>query len=231
VERTRVKNQQSSQAPPKSLIPVTPRGQRTRRSLIIAARRVFERDGFLNARIIDITAEAGVALGTFYNYFESKEAVFRDTIEDLNAELTGARGNRPPGEDPVAAVYRATYHYLCVYRDNARLMRIWEEVATFDEDVAALLYKGKLVFVGRSEHAIRRLQAQGWADPGLDPRYAAHALTGMVSRFAYAWFAQGESFDLNNAAKQLTRLWTNALGLTTPPVQKSIDPIPAGDGD
>ena len=45
--------------------PASARGARTRQTLVEAARRVFERDGFLDARITDITAEAGVAAGTF----------------------------------------------------------------------------------------------------------------------------------------------------------------------
>src|SRR6516162_5242166 len=38
----------------------TPRGDRTREELVEAARRVFERDGFVNVRVADIVAEAGV---------------------------------------------------------------------------------------------------------------------------------------------------------------------------
>ncbi|HEY8047336.1 MAG TPA: hypothetical protein VIF35_23955, partial [Streptosporangiaceae bacterium] len=45
-------------------------------------------------------------------------------------------------------------------------------------------------FVTRAEKSIRGLQEAGLADPALDPRYAAHALTGMVSRFAYTWCTQ-----------------------------------------
>src|SRR5690242_16840281 len=52
---------------------LTPRGQRTRAALIAAARTVFERDGFINARITDIAETAGTAHGSFYSYFTSKE--------------------------------------------------------------------------------------------------------------------------------------------------------------
>jgi len=46
--------------------PASARGTRTREALVRAARRVFERHGFLDARITDIAAEAGVASGSFY---------------------------------------------------------------------------------------------------------------------------------------------------------------------
>ena len=53
--------------------PSTARGRRTRAALLDASRRVFERHGFVNAKISDIATEAGVAQGSFYNYFDSKE--------------------------------------------------------------------------------------------------------------------------------------------------------------
>ena len=48
------------------LAPPSPRGQRTRAALIVAARSVFERDGYLDARTTDIAEQANVASGTFY---------------------------------------------------------------------------------------------------------------------------------------------------------------------
>ena len=58
--------------------PVTARGVRTRAALVAAARVVFERDGYLDARLVDITAEARCSSGTFYTYFAGKEEVFAE---------------------------------------------------------------------------------------------------------------------------------------------------------
>jgi AcrR family transcriptional regulator len=44
-------------------------------AILDAARTVFLRDGYANARMADIAAEAGVAVGTLYLYFDSKEAL------------------------------------------------------------------------------------------------------------------------------------------------------------
>ena len=59
---------------------------------------MFERDGFLDARITDITGEAGVAAGTFYTYFTSKEDVFAAVMEEVNEEMLHPRlqGDRRP---------------------------------------------------------------------------------------------------------------------------------------
>jgi AcrR family transcriptional regulator len=59
----------------------TPRGEATQATLVRAAKRIFERDGFLDARITDITAAAGTATGSFYKYFSSKEEIFLAVVE------------------------------------------------------------------------------------------------------------------------------------------------------
>ena len=57
--------------------PRSRKGVETRARLLTAAKEVFERDGFLDARISDIVERAGLSHGSFYHYFESKEEVFR----------------------------------------------------------------------------------------------------------------------------------------------------------
>ncbi len=193
---------------------LTIRGQRSRAKLIAAARTIFERDAFQSARITDISKLAGMAHGSFYTYFSSKEEVFHEVIKGLLVELMGADGARPDdGGDLVVRIERANRSYLETYARHARLLRTWEEVATFNDDAAALLRIGKLRFVDRAERTLRKLQRAGQIDPSLDPHYAATALTEMVGGFARAWFIAGEEFELDQAVVQLTRLWANAIGL------------------
>jgi AcrR family transcriptional regulator len=61
-----------------------------RRHLLNVARRVFADRGFHGASVSDLIGEAGVARGTFYNYFEGKRAIFQEVLEELAAELTAA---------------------------------------------------------------------------------------------------------------------------------------------
>ena len=56
--------------------PLTKRGEATRRRLLEAAELVFADQGYHEASIVKITERAGIGLGTFYLYFDSKQSIF-----------------------------------------------------------------------------------------------------------------------------------------------------------
>jgi AcrR family transcriptional regulator len=199
-------------------LPVTARGQRTRAKLVKAARRAFERDGYLDTSIQDISAEARVAYGTFYTYFASKEDVFAEVVEDLAADLRAVAEAEPPaGPDPASRIARTNRGYLRAYRANAGMMAILEQVATFNPRLAEVRRAARRARVDASRAAIARWQRQGLVRPEVDPAYAATALGSMVDRSAYVWFVLGEPFDEEVAIRQLTLLYCSALGLEPPP--------------
>src|SRR5215468_12626698 len=67
--------------------PRTARGERTLRKILDAAQAEFGERGFGETSIVGITQRAGVALGTFYTYFDSKEAVFGAVVRDMSAQV------------------------------------------------------------------------------------------------------------------------------------------------
>jgi AcrR family transcriptional regulator len=58
--------------------------------LLEAAEEVFCRLPYQDASIVKITEEAGVAHGTFYLYFTSKQAIFEELVDDLNHRIRAA---------------------------------------------------------------------------------------------------------------------------------------------
>src|SRR5690349_4502057 len=64
--------------------PRTERGRRTLRKLLEAAAQEFGPGGYQDAATTGTTARAGVALGSFYTYFDSKEAVSRALVRDMS---------------------------------------------------------------------------------------------------------------------------------------------------
>ncbi|MBV9193033.1 MAG: TetR/AcrR family transcriptional regulator [Solirubrobacterales bacterium] len=195
--------------------PVSARGTRTRIALVQAARAVFERDGYLDARITDISAEAGVAAGSFYTYFTSKQEVFGAVMADVEEEMLHPRILEPADrDDPVHVIEAANRAYLLAYRRNARLMALMEQVSQIDEDFRRQRLRRARAFTERNARALVALQRRGVADPQLDAQLAARALSAMVSRVAYLRYVQGVGTESVEAlVGVLTRLWVGALGI------------------
>lgn len=196
------------------------RGERTRAALVTAARLVFERDGFASAKITDIAKQAKVAVGSFYTYFDSKDAVFRAVIEAIGGELAKPLP-KSISADPFERIEAGNRAYVRVYKKNARILAVMQHRTFEDRGMYELRQRGRKLFIDRAERAIRRLQAAGLAS-GVKPRFAAMALSGMVHSFCYEAFALDDTPEPavrseDEVAAGLTTLWARALGL---PIEK-----------
>jgi AcrR family transcriptional regulator len=192
--------------------PATRRGTRTRAALVAAARRVFERVGYLDARLSDITAEAKISIGSFYTYFRSKEEIFAAVLEVVQEDMLHPGMGRVSAEDdPLAVLAASNRAYLEAYRRNAKLMALLEQVASIDPVFRELRRQRGEVFVRRNARGIADLQRRGLADPVLDPMLASRALSSMVSRIAYSVFVTGEPVEFDHVVDTMTRIWANAL--------------------
>jgi AcrR family transcriptional regulator len=210
-------------------VPRSRKGVRTRARLVDAAKQVFERDGFLDARIVDIAETAGLAPGTFYHYFDSKEQIFREVAEAQEERLTAPPEDvdeeAPADQTPLGRIRRSNLRYLQRYRDEAALMGVIEQMSRYDEHVNAARMTTMKHFAERAERSVRQLQEDGLADTRLDPAMAADALGAMVARFAELWLVQGyREYDFDEAVDQLTILWANALGLQDGVTHSSAKP-------
>jgi AcrR family transcriptional regulator len=195
-----------------------PRRELTPQRLVAAARVVFERDGFHDARLADVTREAKVSTGTLYNYFQSKEELFRAVMQGVLDDLTARAGDdddsRPERRaDPVQGIIAANRSYVAGYRRNARLMSLLSQVAERDAEVQAIGIAIRDHFEQRLSRAIRRWQEQGLAYADLDPVYTANALAYMVDRFLAEWVALDLDYDEERVADTLSKLWVRALGM------------------
>ncbi len=155
--------------------PRTKKGIQTRSQLVDAAKVVFERDGFLKARIVDIAETAQLATGSFYHYFDSKEQIFREVAAMQERRLTAPPDSHGSPPDPDGTTWsrirRANRRYLERYREAAALMGVIEEVSRYDSEVNAARMDTMKHFVERAERAIVELQGQGLADTRLSPSW------------------------------------------------------------
>lgn len=192
------------------------KGRRTRARLLVAARTVFERDGFLEARVTDITAEAAVSHGTFYTYFDSKTAVFRTVIGNVMQQVwqTHTCTDGEPGLSAYARIERANRQFVRVYRENAAMFGLQEQAITYDDEVRGLRMEVRRRSVQRVQRSIEWMQTEHMVRVDVDAHVAAAALVSMVSNFCYFWIVLGEhDYDDEDAIDMLSRLWASALQL------------------
>jgi len=88
------------------------RRERTRASLIDSARTLFARQGVDAIRISEITEQADVGFGSFYNHFESKEAIVAAVLAEAVAAQGAAIGAVTGHLDDPAEVVAAAHRYF-----------------------------------------------------------------------------------------------------------------------
>ena len=157
--------------------PRTERGRRTQRKLLDAAAEEFAEKGFHEASIASITRAAGTALGSFYTYFESKDAIFRALVRDMSRQV-GRHAVAAIGEETGAlAIERlALQSFLAFAREHKEIYRIIDEAEFVDpesyrrhyETIASRI-EGRLragAETGELRHDVGELQA--WAIMGMN---------------------------------------------------------------
>jgi AcrR family transcriptional regulator len=115
--------------------PRTARGERTLRRILDAALQEFGDRGFAESSIVGITGRAKVALGTFYTYFDSKEAVFRALVGDMSDQVRLAVA--PALEEATGSLdgeRRALAAFLRFVRRNKQVYRIIDEAEFVDPE-------------------------------------------------------------------------------------------------
>lgn len=113
--------------------PRTERGRKTMRLLLEAAAAEFGEKGFHDSSIVGITTRAGVALGSFYTYFESKDAIFRALVRYMSEQLRDfvtPRVREAP--DEIAAERIGLESYLEFVREHGEIYRIIDEAEFVD---------------------------------------------------------------------------------------------------
>ncbi|MGY1619945.1 TetR/AcrR family transcriptional regulator [Geodermatophilus sp. SYSU D00691] len=197
--------------------PLTGKGRARKAALLDAAEKVFARNGYLDSRVADIVAEAEVAQGTFYTYYDSKDAIFQEVARRVVGELLDAlHVDGPTGATPYERAHHAMERFVDAYEPRARIIALIEQVGTFTPELKALRLQVREAFVDRAARGIAHQQEAGIADRSLDPLLTAEVLGAMVDHVCYVWLTLGKEFDRDALLHTLTLVWTRAIGVEVP---------------
>lgn len=203
-----------------------------RERILLAAERIFARHGFFAARVSEIAKEAGVADGTIYLYFKSKDdlliSLFEQRMTQVNEALRKAIASVPP-KDQLRAFIRA---YLQLVHDEPGAA----EVLTIELRQSSKFMKEYenpqfIEFLRMLGGILTAGQERGELDATIPVHVAARMIFGMVDELALAWVlarqpsisasapgTRPKKFDIVRAADWVVALVTN--GLTAPSPRK-----------
>jgi len=173
----------------------TSRGRQTRAAIDAAARTVIARKGILATTVADIAAEAGRSTASFYNYYDSKEAMvrewalrFRDEVSERSKPITQhGLSTRERTYQSAAAHWHTYKHRLAEMISVSQLAMVNDDFARYWTEICAI----PISFITET---VRRAQAEGYC-AGDDPQLVAVAIVAMLNQFCYLQLTGSTSGD------------------------------------
>jgi AcrR family transcriptional regulator len=167
----------------------TYRGRRTQAAIDTAARTVIARKGILAATVADIATESGRSTASFYNYYDSKEAMvrewalrFRDEVNVRAQPVTRHGLSHRERVHQAAAAHWHTYKHLL-----AEMISV-SQLAMINDDFAQHWAEICSIPTSFITDMVRRAQSDGYCADD-DPQLIAVAIVAMLNQFCYLQLA------------------------------------------
>ena len=194
-----------------------------RRQILDAAIRVFARQGFHSARVSDIAAEAGVAYGLVYHYFDSKEQMLNELFSERWSLLLDAiREADTELDSPRAKLGAAAAFIIESYRHDPELMKVIIVEVT---RAANSFGRTHLPEIRQAYDAIAKIvadaQANGEFREDFSPDFASMLFYGAIEQLLTGWI-----FEVVPAGDED---YENAKSLVVETICGGLEPRPAAD--
>jgi AcrR family transcriptional regulator len=180
------------------------------RRLLDAAAAEFGERGFHEASVSGITRRAGTALGSFYTYFDSKDAIFSALVKDMSASVArAAAAEVSPGSTGLQREREALTGFLAFAREHKELYRIIDEAEFADPESYRAHYLGTAARIAsRLDDSV----AAGTMTPG-DSEVRAWAIMGMNVFLGLRFGIWGEERSVKEVAAEAERLLRDGLAI------------------
>src|SRR5436853_1148128 len=183
-----------------------------KRELILrAATDVFAGRGFFNAQVADVARAAGVAAGTVYLYFRSKDDLLVSIFErSMQAAIEDGRASVAGVDDPaerLRAIARVHLGRLGRDRNLAIVFQVELRQSTkFMERFSSTLLRD---YLGLIREAIEDGQRDGVFRSDIKPTVAAKILFGALDEMATNWILSRRRYSLEAEADVVVDLFLN----------------------
>jgi TetR/AcrR family transcriptional regulator, fatty acid metabolism regulator protein len=190
-----------------------------RESIIQAAIEVFGKKDFQTASVSEIAQLAGVADGTIYQYFKSKEDLFFSIPIEKTKEFRGQLDLHLEGiSGAFNKIRKFVWYFLYFFKTNPEYGRLLLlEMRVNRSFVKTETYDFLKQSVGRLMDIIVEGQNEGIIRQDTDIYILRHLVLGILEHMVSRWLLKGEKYDLLEHHQQVSRVLIDALK-TAPPV-------------
>jgi TetR/AcrR family fatty acid metabolism transcriptional regulator len=183
------------------------------RHIIEAAVRVFARKGYYNSRVSDIAREAGVAAGTIYLYFRTKDEIlvtlFREKMARFVATVRKAIAREP---DPTARLRRLVHLHFELLEENPALAEVVQvelrQGQKFFRGAAASEVSAYFALIGS---VLEEGVAQGRFRSDLPVKVATKTLFGAMDQMATSWVLGKRGYRLVDIAPAVAEIFLRGV--------------------
>jgi len=181
--------------------------------IIDAAIRVFARSGYYNSRVSDIAREAGIASGTIYLYFKTKDDILVTLFREKMAEwVASVRREIAAERDPVAKIRKIVALHFRVLEENPDLAEVVQvelrQGQKFLRGAAAQEITSYFALIGsilEEGIAVGRIRAD------LPVKVATKMLFGAMDQMATSWVLGKRGYRLSDTAEAVADIFLNGV--------------------
>lgn len=184
-----------------------------REAILRAATQVFASNGYFNSKVADIASAAGVADGTVYLYFKSKEEILHSIFDrSVDEAVTDARKQMEVIDDPREKLRRIAHLHLerlGADRDLAIVFQVELRGSTkFMEEFSAA---GFASYLGLIRTTIEEGQHAGVFRAEINAKVVSKILFGALDEMATNWILSKRRYKLPPMADQVLDIFLNGV--------------------
>jgi TetR/AcrR family fatty acid metabolism transcriptional regulator len=187
-----------------------------RAAILRAAITVFAHNGYFNAKVADIAREAGVADGTVYLYFKSKEEILHSIFDrSVDEAVAEAKKKLAASDDPREKLRQiALLHLerLGADRDLAVVFQVELRGSTkFMEEFSAAGFAEYLALI---RSTFEEGQRAGLFRPDLNAKVVSKILFGALDEMATNWILSKRRYKLAPMADEVLDIFLNGVNVS-----------------
>ena len=184
-----------------------------RRQILDAAVKVFAQNGFYNSKVLDIAKEAGVANGTVYLYFPSKDDILISIFEEQMGELIDYMEREIQKEsgslNKLRKLVSMQMHLIETNSELTELLLV--ELRQSKKFLRSNATDMMSKYIDMISDILKEGIAEGAIDENIDAAIVGTMLFSAVEGLATRWILEGASYSLDKAADTVIKVFLNGI--------------------